>query len=519
MARVKYSTTAEGTQPNSLSRQFPHINQVELTRLIIQTLADLGYNRSVEALKQESGLELDSPVISQFIEYIHLGEFKNAELTIDHVTLVSDDEPTKRHIVFLIRRLEFLARLYGTGETASALTYLRQEINDLTDPKNIRALTSLLMNKGNIELQKQNGWIKDLKTSKEVLIDEVSKYIDPNEMIPKHRLFKLIEQSVQYQRSQNLFQFGNARVSLYEDSKPDRTNFPDHCAKVLSDHSDEVWYVSFSHDGRILATASADNSIILYDTSDFSILRVLSGHDKQVMYVSFSPDDSSILSCSLESHAHLWDVATGELVETMGMSGESRVWCCDWLPDGSGFVLGSPDKEIGVFDSQGHLDYKLDGSIINDLKVSKDFKLITVTYEKNIEVWDLLSRQKLKTLAIEQRITSVSVSEKNPNEILINVSPSELQLWDWSRQILLTKYVGHKQEKFVLRSCFGYDESLVISGSEDGRIFVWNKQFGALLTVLDGHKGNTNCVCWGPGVFASSGDDGKVKVWGPTPDQ
>lgn len=501
---------------------FPEIDHSQLTRLIIQSLADLGYTEASKTLRDESGLELDSPAINSFIACIKNGDFLAAQRMVDDLHLINDNEEAKRHIVFLIKRQRFLELLYVHNSTQDALVLLRQEVHELTDAANIRALTSLLMDKDSLKLQRSNGWLGDVSHSRDALLTGISKYINPNEMIPKYRLFKLLQQSIQYQKSRNLYQFGDEDgvVSLYEDLRSDRTNFPDQVRQSLTDHEDEVWYVTFSHDGTLLATTSADNSVILYDvTNDFKIVNALKGHDKQVMYCSFSPDDSQLLTCSLESKAHLWDTATGELQRTLSLGGDSRIWCCDWFPNGEAFVLGSPDKEIAVFDAAtGDMLHKWEGPIINDLKISSDYKLIAVTYEKNVEVWDLHTRENIKILDIGHRVTSVAISRQNPNQILINVSPNELQLWDWRRNLLLTKYVGHKQEKFVLRACFGYDEQLVVSGSEDGRVFIWNKEFGALLAVMDAHKGNTNCVSWNPkikGMFATSGDDYIVKVWGP----
>lgn len=512
-----------GKGQGQLAQRFPEVDPSELTRLIIQALSDLGYQRSSDELRDESGLELDSPAINGFIECVRSGDFTNAELKIADLHLINDSDETKRHIVFLIKRQKFLELLYLENSTQEALILLRQEVHELTDTANIRALTSLLMNKDSRELQRSNGWMGDAMLSRDSLLNDISKFIDPNDMIPKQRLFQLLQQSIKYQQSKTLYQFGDEgdRISLYEDVKSNKKNFPDTVHYTLTMHEDEVWYVTFSHDGRYFASASADNHVLLYDAiNGFSLLHDLSGHDKQVMHCSFSPDDSMLLTCSFESKAHLWNVQTGELVRTLSLGGDSRIWCSDWFPDGGSFVLGSPDKEIAIFDaSTGEVVHRWEGPVVNDLKISRDYKLIAVTYDMNVEVWDLRTKHKVKTLELGQRLTSVSVSDKNPAQILINVSPNELQLWDWSRHILLAKYVGHKQEKFVLRSCFGYDERVILSGSEDGRIFMWNKEYGALLGVFDAHTGNSNCVCWNPRVksmFASSGDDTIVKIWGPS---
>lgn len=76
----------------------------------------------------------------------------------------------------------------------------------------------------------------------------------------------------------------------------------------LSQHSDEVWFLDFSHDGTRLATTSKDCTIIIYDTSAFEVLHKLSGHEGAVAYIAWSPDDSKLVSCSQDLRARLWDV-------------------------------------------------------------------------------------------------------------------------------------------------------------------------------------------------------------------
>lgn len=519
------ASSASNFNTESINQLFPEIDKSELTRLIIQSLSDLGYERSSQVLKNESGLELDSPIINNFIAFIKNGDFEQAEGIIDDLNLIDNAPAVKNTIAFLIKREKFLEHLYGPNATnqQTTLKILRDEVRPLSN--NIRPLTALLMNKESEDLQKANGWLHSVENSRILLLNEISKYINPNEMIPKFRLFKLIQQAIAHQRSLNLYQFGdesNNGVSLYEDMKPDKSNFPDTIVKTLTDHDDEVWYVQFSHDGTKLVTTSADCKVLVYDvTQDFKLIHTLKGHDKQVMYACFSPDDKRLITSSIEAKTRVWNLETGEVEQIISLSTpETRIWCGAWYPDGEFFVLGSPDKEITLYDSHTFEEvFKWKGPVINDLIITPSYKMIVATYDMTIEVWDLHTKEKIKSIEIGDRITSVSVSQKNPNNILINVSPNELQIWDWTRSLLLTKFLGHRQEKYIIRSCYGYDENVVCSGSEDGRVLLWNKEFGALLGAFDAHRGNSNCVTWNPKVntmFVTCGDDKTVKVWGPS---
>lgn len=128
-------------------------------------------------------------------------------------------------------------------------------------------------------------------------------------MIPDHRLAVLLDHVKQNQINQCLYHNTASVPSLYCDHICDRNAFPRHATFNLTKHTDEVWYVEFSHDGTKLATASKDRSVIIYDTTDgFKVIHRLMEHEKSVAYATWSPDDSKLITCSQDKKAKVWDV-------------------------------------------------------------------------------------------------------------------------------------------------------------------------------------------------------------------
>lgn len=127
-------------------------------------------------------------------------------------------------------------------------------------------------------------------------------------MIPDHRLAVLLDHVKSSQINQCLYHNTAESPSLYSDHICDRSEFPLRTAFELSQHTDEVWYVEFSHDGTKLATTSKDHSVIVYDVRTFDIIHRLTDHSDSVASAAWSPDDSKLITCSQDYKARLWDI-------------------------------------------------------------------------------------------------------------------------------------------------------------------------------------------------------------------
>jgi WD40 repeat protein len=72
-------------------------------------------------------------------------------------------------------------------------------------------------------------------------------------------------------------------------------------------HQSVVTSVSFSPDGKTIATGSSDNTARLWDLQG-NLLQEFKGHQDWVNSVSFSPDGKTIATASSDNTARLWPV-------------------------------------------------------------------------------------------------------------------------------------------------------------------------------------------------------------------
>jgi WD40 repeat protein len=68
----------------------------------------------------------------------------------------------------------------------------------------------------------------------------------------------------------------------------------------------------FSPDGKILASASLENIIKLWDTATGKENSFLTGHQDSVFSVAFSPDGKTLASASADNTIKLWNLTTSK---------------------------------------------------------------------------------------------------------------------------------------------------------------------------------------------------------------
>lgn len=72
-------------------------------------------------------------------------------------------------------------------------------------------------------------------------------------------------------------------------------------------------------------------------------------------------------------------------------------------------------------------------------------------------------------------------------------------------------------KKKKIKECNFWGNDHVVSGSDCGHIFIWEKKSGKIVNIIEADKHVVNCVQENPlySVLASSGIDYDIKIWQP----
>src|SRR5262249_10785602 len=119
-------------------------------------------------------------------------------------------------------------------------------------------------------------------------------------------------------------------------------------ARVLPVHLDAVFALDFSPDGRSLATASLDRSVVVTEVDTGLASHTLLGHGDFAVGVAFA-DGKTLASTGWDQTVRLWDLTAGRPYRAW--RGHPRpVRAAAFAPHGGGLATGSLDGNVRLWD-------------------------------------------------------------------------------------------------------------------------------------------------------------------------
>ena len=301
--------------------------------------------------------------------------------------------------------------------------------------------------------------------------------------------------------------------------------------RTLHGNQDWILSVSFSPDGRILASGGIDGSIELWDVANGRLLSTLKGtlegHDGVVYSVAFSPDGHTLASGSSDRTIRLWDLTNGSVLLTLEGTNDYTEAMVAFSPDGRTLAWVGVDGNIKLSDvASGELLRTLPGAI--SIAFSPDGRTLA-TGGSSIELWDVSSGKLLRAInGVGLSIRSVAFSRDGHTltswyghpYVYFNhlqekdrfLYKAEITLWDVNNGRQLHEA---DTEPFVYGLAFSTNGSTLASGEGDGTIKLYDVASGNLLRTLEGHKGTVYSVAFSPDgrTLASGSADKTIRLW------
>jgi WD40 repeat protein len=234
-------------------------------------------------------------------------------------------------------------------------------------------------------------------------------------------------------------------------------------------HKKTIKAVKFSADGQLLATAGEDQTIFIWNATDWSKLNNLKGHINTVNGLVWTGDGNIILSASLDGTLREWDVK--QPFELNYEICDFGPWQTPFSRDGKYFAAPSSDKKMMVYEvSTGDTLVNLgEQSGLCGVFSDDEKTLVTSSFDGIVREWDLKRGTEIRALkGHSARVDGISYLSKSHK--IISVGDTTLRVWNSS---------GNSEEKILpfadspFRATVTSDESKAIVAFNSGMVKVF----------------------------------------------
>ena len=151
---------------------------------------------------------------------------------------------------------------------------------------------------------------------------------------------------------------------------------------------------AFSPDGKRIVSASADNTVRIWDVETGKEIRKFEKHTDQVNSAAFSPDGKRIVSASDDKTVRIWNAETGEEIHRFEEY-SNDVRSAAFSPDGKLVVTADADFSVRIFDVESGAVFQKSGLSWNAVSFSPNAKQLVSGDDNNVVIWEFEPLQEL----------------------------------------------------------------------------------------------------------------------------
>lgn len=286
-------------------------------------------------------------------------------------------------------------------------------------------------------------------------------------------------------------------------------------ALEISGHSRAVWRVAFSPVAPLLASASGDRTVLLYDLNARDIKHRLTAHSGYVNAIAFSPDGKLIASGSGDQSIIIWDVASGQALRTLrGHAGDINALA--WSASGDLLVSGADDGRVLAWNSQSGkriAEMSETGNDVTAIAIAPNEETIVAAGSNGfIYLFDTQSGAQKDQLQTNKGYTFDLAWSTDGQRLTAAGSDGNIRQWQLSSG---NANVVSQSKRAITGIDFSANGNYVTSSSFNGNVTVYDANSFTALQTIAAYPGSAYSVSMtGDGRYlAAAGGVSFIRVW------
>ncbi len=287
-------------------------------------------------------------------------------------------------------------------------------------------------------------------------------------------------------------------------------------------HTDAVYAVDWSPNGQYMASASADTTVRVWNTSSGETISIYRGHAglfNAVFVVGWASTGSRIASGGADKTVQVWDAATGNR-DLIYHGHTARVLALAWSPDARYIASGGADKTVQVWDANTGLlvfTYRGHTATVYTLAWSPDGKsLVSGSADRTVQVWNVSSGMTSSVYHGHAGTAYAVAISPDGNYVASAGADRTVQVWNAASGKRVSIYRGHSGLSNVVSTVsWSTDGKRIASGSTDKTVQLWDAVTAKRIYTYREHSGTVFVVKWSrvEPHMASGSADATVRIW------
>jgi WD40 repeat protein len=278
--------------------------------------------------------------------------------------------------------------------------------------------------------------------------------------------------------------------------------------------------IEFSANGSIMAIAGDDGTAMICNATSGRISANLS-HETAVTEVSFSMDGKRLASVTKDNIMHFWDLSSSkelariDLKNKLKFTNKSKSSWFELSTDGSKAAFGlSSDKSVTFCDTDsGKEMFKLYGDGVIDILAFSPTgtEIAAASSNGTILIWDLALRKLLTQKAHAYSVKKIAFSQKG-DMLAVATSDNLIDIWNWKSSSSCKNGPIVQLSAPINSMKFSPDGTKLVTAGSDNAGRVWDTESGKELKRVE-HNGTVRDAAFMNGSWlATISDDDTARL-------